>query len=243
MPPQRNPGFADAAAGAPRPDTAAFPSPSFPSIGPHGHRKRMRERLLTRGAATIADYEILEMLLFYGIPRIDTKPLAKATINRFGSLPAVLRASRAALLAAPGLTAKCADAIAAVQDSIAPLTAAEPRETPILSTWPALRAYLATATPAPLRILYLDNKNRLLADEPAASPSLDHAATRAMLRRALERHSVSLLLAAWRDSPIPTRADRECLRRARATATAVSVGIHDLALVTDGNLTSVQEHL
>jgi DNA repair protein RadC len=238
MPSQRNPGFADAGGWAPRPDGAAFPS-----IGPHGHRKRMRARLLARGAATVADYEILEMLLFYGIPRIDTKPLAKATINHFGSLPAVLRASRATLLAAPGLTPKCADAIAFVQDSIAPLTEAEAREAPILSTWPALRAYLTSATPAPLRVLYLDNKNRLLADEPAAAPVLDPSATRAILRRALELHSVSLLLAAWRDSPLPTRADRELLLRLRTTAAAVSVGVHDLALVTEGDLTSVLQDL
>ncbi len=238
MPPPRNQGFADASAWPPRPDGAAFPS-----TGPHGHRKRMRERVLARGAATIADYEILEMLLFYGIPRIDTKPLAKATINRFGSLPAVLRAARAALVAAPGLTPRCADAIALVQDSIAPLTAAEAREAPILSSWAALRAYLATATPAPLRILYLDNKNRLLADEPVTTPSLDPSATRTILRRALELHSVSLLLAAWRDSPLPTPADRELLLRLHAAAAAVSVGIHDLALVTASDLTSVKQDL
>ena len=59
--------------------------PAFASIGPHGHRQRMRERLLARGPGGLADYEILEMLLFLGIRRGDTKPLAKAAINRFGA--------------------------------------------------------------------------------------------------------------------------------------------------------------
>src|SRR5271155_2322052 len=81
-----------------RPDEAAAPPATAPftSTGPHGHRERMRGRLLEKGAAALADYEILEMLLFLGIARRDTKPLAKAMINRFGSLAAALGASRAA---------------------------------------------------------------------------------------------------------------------------------------------------
>jgi DNA repair protein RadC len=203
----------------------------------------MRERLLSRGGATIADYEVLEMLLFYGIPRKDTKPLAKATINRFGSLAAVLRATRATLLASPEITPRCAEAISLVQETCPCMTAAEAREAPILSNWASLRAYLATTQPKPLRILYLDNKNRLLADEPAPSPALDAPTTRTILTRALELHSVSLMLAAWRADTITTRADRESLPRLRAAATAVSVGIHDLVLVAGGEIVSVQQDL
>ncbi|MHA4801761.1 hypothetical protein, partial [Enterococcus faecium] len=79
-----NDGFAEAA--LPFPPAALAASLPFPSTGPHGHRARMRARLLARGGAGLADYEIIEMLLFLGIPRGDTKPLAKAAINRFGSL-------------------------------------------------------------------------------------------------------------------------------------------------------------
>jgi DNA repair protein RadC len=239
-------GFADASHWSPTlPESQAGSSPTanFPSTGPHGHRKRMRERLLIRGGATIADYEILEMLLFYGIPRKDTKPLAKATINRFGSLAAVLRATRATLLATPDLTPRCAEAISLVQDTCPCITATEARDAPILSNWASLRAYLATAAPNPLRILYLDNKNRLLADEPAPSPALDAPNTRIILTRALDLHSVSLVLAAWRTDPTTTRADRESLPRLRAAATAVSVGIHDLVLVAGNDVVSVQQDL
>ncbi len=238
-------GFADASHWSPTLPEPAGSSPTalFPSTGPHGHRKRMRERLLSRGGATIADYEILEMLLFFGIPRKDTKPLAKATINRFGSLGAVLRATRASLLAAPDITPLCAEAISLVQDTCPCITAAEARDTPILSNWASLRAYLATTPPHPLRILYLDNKNRLLADEPAPTQLLDTAATRIILTRALELHSVSLMLAAWRADTITTCADRESLPRLRAAAAAVSVGIHDLVLVAGGEIVSVQRDL
>ena len=84
------------------------PPPPFSSTGPHGHRRRMRERLLNAGAASLADYEILEMLLFLGIPRRDTKPLAKALINSFGSLAGVLTASCEDLSREGGLTDACA---------------------------------------------------------------------------------------------------------------------------------------
>jgi DNA repair protein RadC len=239
-------GFSDSSTWAPVPPERPAgngPAPQFSSTGPYGHRKRMRERILSRGAATIADYEVLEMLLFLGIPLGDTKPLAKATINRFGSLPAVLRASRETLRATAGLTEKCAEAIALVQDTCPRITAAEPRDSPVLSNWPSLRAYLATTPPAPLRVLYLDNKNRLLADEPLDGVTVETAIPRTILRRALELHSVSLLLATWRTDPASTRADREFLPRLRAAGAAVSVGAHDLCIVTTDELISVQQDL
>jgi DNA repair protein RadC len=236
-------GFSDATNWPPRPlvNTGAAGTAPFPSTGPHGHRHRMRERLLARGAATLADYEVLEMLLFLGIPRRDTKPAAKATINLFGSLPAVLRATRDRLLAVPDMTPACAEAIALVQASSAKLAASEARDAPVLSNWASLRAYLAQASPAALRVLYLDNKNRLLADEAQLCDVLNAGAIRVILRRALERHSVSLLLAAWRADAAVTRADGETLSRLRAAGAAVSVGVHDLVLVAADELTSVQQ--
>jgi DNA repair protein RadC len=236
-------GVSDAGDWAPyAPDTAAVPA-VFQSIGPHGHRKRMRERVLGRGAATIADYEVLEMLLFYGISRGDTKPLAKATINRFGSLPAVLRAGADALLATPGITAKCAEAIALVRETAACIACAEARDARVLSNWQALGAYLATCEAAPLRVLYLDNKNRLLADEtgPGAGASLDTQTQRAILTRALELNSVSLLLASHRTDPNATRADRDALVHLRRAGAAVAVGLHDFVLMSDDEVVSVQQ--
>ncbi len=198
----------------------------------------MRDRLLDRGAAALADYEILEMLLFLGIRYRDTKPLAKATINHFGSLAAVLCAPKATLRATPGLSDDCAEAVALVRHAARCLAAAEPREAPVIRDPASLTAYLARITPAPLRILYLDGKNRLLADEAADTPAIAPAA---ILRRALELHGVSLLLAAWRDEAACTPADREGLRALRRAGAAVSVGVHDFVLVTKGKPISVEQ--
>ncbi len=211
-------------------------SQAFKSTGPHGHRGRMRDRLLDRGAAALADYEILEMLLFLGIRYRDTKPLAKATINHFGSLAAVLCAPKAILRDTPGLTGECAEAVALVRHAARCLAAAEPRKAQVIADPASLRAYLASTAPAALRILYLDSKNRLLADEAADVPAVMPAA---ILRRALELHCVSLLLAAWRDDTGCTRADRDGLRQLRSAGAAVSVGVHDFVLVTKGELVSV----
>jgi DNA repair protein RadC len=203
----------------------------------------MRERVLGRGAATIADYEVLEMLLFYGIPRVDTKPLAKAVINRFGSLAAVLRAGAGTLLATPGLTAGCAEAIALVRETAACVACAETRDSRVLSNWQALGAYLASCTAVKLRVLFLDNKNRLLADEAAGGGTLDTTTQRGILTRALELNSVSLLLASSRAAPYATRADRDTLLQLRSAGSAVSVGVHDFVLVSDGELVSVQQSI
>jgi DNA repair protein RadC len=220
----------------PPPQAPIAASPTFSSIGPHGHRARMRDRLLDRGAAALADYEILEMLLFLGIRYRDTKPLAKTTINRFGSLAAVLCVPKAKLCDTPGLTAGCAEAVALVRHAARCLAAAEPREAPVIRDAQGLRAYLAAAAPAALRVLYLDSKNRLLADEAQDLPAIVPAA---ILRRALAVHGVSLLLASSRDDPRATRADRESLRDLRSMGAAVQVGVHDFVLVTNGEPASV----
>jgi DNA repair protein RadC len=237
-----NSGFGDAALWPPVAEAPAGAG-VFASHGPQGHRRRMRERVLGRGAGTVADYEVLEMLLFYGIPRIDTKPLAKATINRFGSLAAVLRAGPEALLRVRGLTAGCVEAVALVRETAACIAGAEARDVRVLSNWQALGAYLATCAAVGLRVLYLDNKNRLLADEAMADAVVDAAAQRAILTRALVLNSVSLLLAAHRADAYATRSDREALQGLRRAGGAVAVGVHDFVLVSEGALLSVQQSL
>ena len=114
----------------------------FSSIGPHGHRGRMRDRLLTRGSDGLADYEMLEMLLFFAFKRGDTKPLAKALINRFGSFAAVLAAPQQQLLNSPGLGTHSVAAIKLVQAAALRLARAEVMEKPVLNNWDRLMDYL-----------------------------------------------------------------------------------------------------
>ncbi len=112
---------------------AADAAVPFPSTGPHGHRGRMREKLLDRGPDALADYELLEMLLFFAMPKGDTKPLAKALINPFGSFARVLTAPQQELLNARGLGPHSVAAIKLVQASSLRLARAEVMETPVLN--------------------------------------------------------------------------------------------------------------
>lgn len=149
----------------------------------------------------LADYELLEMLLFCGIPRGDTKPLAKALINQFGSFAGVLSAPVVSLKKA-GMNS---DSIAALRlSSLAAqrLGGAEAKERPHLGNWEALLGYFDTAlegaVPGQLRVLFLDNKNRLLADEAVSGTSGQGRETvreaADILRRALEVHATALIL-------------------------------------------------
>lgn len=155
----------------------------------------MRARLLTAGPGSLADYEVLEMLLFLGIPRRDTKPLAKAMINRYGSLGGVLQADRDVLCADFGLAGDCLDILGLPRIAQARLARAESRESLILGDWSQLGAYLERSTaqvdPGQWRMLYLDNRNRLLANEAVVAGG--GTVARSVLARALALHATALI--------------------------------------------------
>ncbi len=227
--------------------TASIAPLPFRSTGPQGHRGRMRERLLSRGAETLADYEILEMLLFLGIPRRDTKPLAKELINRFGSLSAVLTAEPEQLERIPELGP---DAVAVLQLPRAAglrLAAAEARERPVLNNWDRLLEYfdtaLAGAVPGQLRVLLLDNRNRLLADE--AVDDAPEQLPRRVAGRALVLHATALILLRIvpegpADKTLARREAALCAQVATALA-ALSITLHDHMLVGNGSWVSLRQ--
>ena len=221
--------------------------PDFASTGPHGHRARMRERLLSRGPEALADYEILEMLLFLGIPRRDTKPLAKELINRFGSLSAVLTAEPEALARAGGLGTEAIAVLRLPEAAAARLAAAEARTRPVLNNWDRLLEYfdtaLAGATPGQLRALLLDNRNRLLADEPVADEP--DGLPQRLAGRALALHATALILVrVIPDGPVEKGlAKREaglCAGIAKAVA-LLSITLHDHMLVGGGTWISLRQ--
>lgn len=181
----------------------------------------MRQRLLARGAAALADYEILEMLLFLGIERRDTKPFAKGAINRFGSFAGVLRASDDAVLGCEGMTREVPRVLALVREAAACLAEAEAKSRPVLGDLLRLGDYLARAPGREgLRALYVDSRNRLLADEMVGDGAGD------VLRRALGWHAASLIVAGGEGSVAR-------LAALRAEAAKVAVGVHDW-VVHDG---------
>ena len=223
---------------------AAEPSAGLPfaSTGPQGHRGRMREKLLERGPGALADYELLEMLLFLAFKKGDTKPLAKALINRYGSFANVLTAPQQELMDTPGLGEHSVSAIKLVQDAALRLSRAEVMEKPVLNNWDRLIDYLNAAIAREkieqFRILFLDSKNRLIADEAQARGTVNHTPVypREVVKRALELHATALILVHNHPSgdPTPSRADIEMTAEIKAAGAVLSIVVHDHLIVGNG---------
>ncbi|WP_370451447.1 RadC family protein [Dankookia rubra] len=230
-------------------DPMANPALPFPSTGPHGHRARMRDKLLERGPDALADYEMLEMLLFLAIPKGDTKPLAKALINRFGSFANVLAAPQQVLLDTRGLGQHSVAALKLVQAAALRLARAEVMEAPVLNKWDRLIDYLTAAlareTTEQVRILFLDTKNRLIADEAQARGTVNHTPVypREVVRRALELHATALILVHNHPSgdPTPSRADIEMTQEIRTAGAVMSIVVHDHIIIGKGRVLSFRQ--
>jgi len=224
-----------------RPGTSRSGLP-FASTGPHGHRARMREKLLARGPDALADYELLEMLLYFAMPKGDTKPLAKALINRYGSFAAVLAAPQRALLDTRGLGEHSVAALKLVHAAALRMARAEVMEQPLLNTWDRLIDYLTAAMAREktevFRVLFLDSKNRLIADEAQARGTVNHTPVypREVVKRALELHATALILVHNHPSgdPTPSRSDIEMTRMVKDAASVLSVTLHDHLIIGNG---------
>lgn len=220
-----------------------LPAMPIQGTGPQGHRGRMRARLLANPSA-LADYEILEMLLFLGIPRRDTKPLAKSLIQRFGSLAAALTAPPASLEQAD-LPHLAVPPFAMATEAATALARPEQQTMPLLTDLDALDQHLGLTHPRPagLAAVLLDSRNRLLA-QPAWPPATPHATfVRELLRDALARHAAAVILVQDRPDapPIPTQADRALLAAARDAAGALAITVHDLVLTGQSGWTSIRQ--
>jgi DNA repair protein RadC len=224
------------------PAEPAISSVPFSSTGPTGHRARMRERVLLHGAGALADYELLEMLLFFAFKKGDTKPLAKALINRFGSFAALLSAPQLALRETPGLGSHSVVAIKLVQEAGQRLARAEVMDKPLLGNWDRLMEYLATVLAREkieqFRILFLDPRNRLIADEAQARGTVNHTPVypREVVKRALELHATAIILVHNHPSgdPTPSRADIEMTAEIRDACGVLGVVLHDHVIIGNG---------
>ena len=224
-------------------------APPFASTGPQGHRERMRDKLLERGPDALADYELLEMLLFFAQPKGDTKPLAKGLINRFGSYASVLTAAQRDLFAMQGIGKHSVSAIKLIEASAKRLARAEVMDRPVLNNWDRLLEYLHTVLAREkieqFRVLFLDNKNRLLADEAQARGTVNHTPVypREVVKRALELHATALILVHNHPSgdPTPSRDDIEMTQEVKVAAQALSIVLHDHLIVGNGSWTSLRQ--
>lgn len=218
------------------------------TAGTEGHRARLRARLLTAGPDALADYEMLEIVLF-ALPRRDTKPLARALLDRFGSFAATITASVPDLLGVEGLGEAGAAALKSVQAAALRLERAGLADRPVLATWDRLIAYLtavlALEKVEQVRVLFLDNRNRLLADEAQGRGTVNHTPVypREIVKRALELHATALILAHNHPSgdPTPSREDIAMTREIQAAAELMRIGLHDHVVIAAGRWVSFRQ--
>ena len=207
--------------------------------GGTGHRARLRKRLLDGGAEALADYEVLEYLLFAANPRGDTKPLAKALLARFGHLNAVLNAEPGALRQVKGVGETGAAALKAVALAARRMARGEVEQKPVLGSWQALLDYLtidmAHLTVERVRVLYLDVRNRLIMDHHLGDGSIDEAAIhpREVVKRALDLGASALILVHNHPSgnPEPSRADIQITQRIAEAGRLLGIVVHDHVIV------------
>ena len=231
-----------------------------PAAKPHhaGHRERLRERARSAGLNHLPDYELLELFLFRSQPQGDVKPIAKALLNRFGSLAAVLGASVEELMTVrsedsrgriKGVGAETALDLAALHE-VARRVAKEPAtKRPVISSWTALVAYVRVSLQheprEQFRVLYLDKKNQLILDETANRGTVDHAPVypREVARRALEVSASALILVHNHPSgdPTPSRADIDMTKQVVQAARALAIEVHDHLIVGRDGVASLKQ--
>jgi DNA repair protein RadC len=201
----------------------------------HDHRSRLRARFDEAGAGALADYELLELMLFRTIPRQDTKPLAKALLARFGDLSAVLAAPVERIAEVKGVGPAVAQDLKIIQAMLERAMRAPLHQRTVISSWSQLvnycRVALAHEPREQFRVLFLDTKNQLIADEVMNEGTVDHAPVypREIARRALELSAASVILVHNHPSgdPKPSAADLAITREIVAAAETVSVRVHD----------------
>ena len=205
----------------------------------HGHRERLRSRFLEAGGQALADYEMLELLLFSAIPRRDVKPLAKKLIDRFGSFAEVIAAPRERLEEEGGLGESAVAVLKIVEAAAQRMLREKARSQPVLSSWSAVldyvRAAQAFAEKEQFRILFLDKRNQLIADEVQQQGTVDHTPVypREVVKRALELSATAIILVHNHPSgdPTPSRADIQMTQAIVEVAKPLGIAVHDHIIV------------
>lgn len=205
----------------------------------HGHRERLRQRVLEGDGSHLKDYELLELLLCAFIPRVDVKPIAKDLLARFGSVSGVLAAAPERLMEVKGVGETAASHIRGANLLLQRAAADAVKDRPIISNWAALLNYvkqqLRHEKSEQARVLFLDRKNKLIADEVMGRGTVDHAPIypREIARRALELSASSVILVHNHPSgdPTPSRADVDLTREIEKALAPLDIRVHDHLVV------------
>lgn len=233
--------------------TGLFPERSgekstFDGGDANGHRARLRKRLMTGGEDALADHEVIEYLLMVARPRIDTKPIARSLIQRFGSLAAVLNADPQALALHPNMGETSAAALRIVSLAARRLAKTVVREQPVLSNWQALLDYLhidmAHLNVERVRVLYLNTQNMLILDHLVGDGTLDESPiyAREVVKKGLDVGAAAMILVHNHPSgsPKPSRADIQVTQKITEAARLMGMTVHDHIVIGREGYTSLK---
>lgn len=228
------------------PNTAPTPKADKPHY--HGHRDRLRQRFVDGGADALADYELLELVLFMAIPRRDVKPLAKDLIARFDNFAGVVNAPLHALLEVENITENAAIALKSIQSAAHRMLKQDVLQKPVLNSWARLLDYLS-ATMAHeqvehFRILYMNKRNILIADEIFSRGTIDYAPAypREIIKRALDLGATAMILVHNHPSgdSTPSQMDADMTYAIRAAGEPFKIAIHDHLIVSRNSISSMK---
>jgi DNA repair protein RadC len=205
----------------------------------YGHRERLRGRFREAGADAVSDYELLELLLFRALPRRDVKPLAKLLLEKFGSFAEVITAPEARLAEVKGLGDSGVTELKIVQAAASRLLRGKVKKRPALSSWSAVLDYCRTAQAFAdrelFRVLFLDKRNQLIADEVQQTGTIDHTPVypREVVKRALELSATAIILVHNHPSgdPTPSHADIQMTQQIISVAQPLGISVHDHIIV------------
>lgn len=228
--------------GTPRPGSEGFGGNGASHHS--GHRDRLRERFISGGSDALPDYELLELLLFMAVPRRDTKQIAKNLLKEFdGNFADLIAAPPERLRKIGGISENTVIALKVVEAAAQRLAQAKVLGRSAISSWDALLDYcsarMARTPIEEFRVLFLDRKNMLIADEPQARGTVDHAPVypREVVKRALELGASALILVHNHPSgdPTPSRSDIVMTRQIADAAKALNIEVHDHLVIGRGN--------
>lgn len=228
-------------------DAGVSPPPHF-----LGHRERLKDRFRAGGADAVPDYELLEMVLYRAIRRGDTKPLAKQLLARFGTFAEVISAEPERLMEVKGVGEAVATELKIVHAAALRLMKGQVLNRPVLASWNAIlgyvRAAMAFSDVEQFRVLFLDKKNQLIADEVEQEGTIDHTPVypREVVKRALELAASAIVLVHNHPSgdPTPSLADIEMTKKIVEAGSRLGVSVHDHVIVgRKGHLSLRQQGL
>ncbi len=200
-----------------------------------GHRQRLRERFLKGGEKSLPDYEVIELLLFGVIPRGDVKPLAKKLLQECGGLSGLLQADVERLKVVPGVGEATIAMLKAVQEAACRLVREDVNVQPVLQSWQSVidycRARMSHLTIEQFRLLFLDQKNKIIADELQQQGTIDRTPVfpREVVKRTLELGATSLIMVHNHPSgdPRPSQADIDITRKVIKAARELEIHVLD----------------